>query len=75
MQLTVIDVLCLETYSISGRGTVACGRAERGIINKGDEVEILGFGERIKTTVTGIEMFRKELDRVRFFNFGDKFYC
>ncbi|CAL1695427.1 unnamed protein product [Somion occarium] len=52
-----------ETYSISGRGTVACGRAERGIINKGDEVEILGFGERIKTTVTGIEMFRKELDR------------
>lgn len=38
-------------------------QAERGVVNKGDEVEILGHCQRIKTTVTGIEMFRKELDR------------
>jgi elongation factor Tu len=47
--------------SISGRGTVATGRIERGRVKVGDEVEILGFGANIKSTVTGIEMFRKEL--------------
>lgn len=52
-----------DVFSISGRGTVATGRAERGIANKGDEVEIVGFGPNVKTTLTGIEMFHKELDR------------
>ena len=52
-----------DVFSISGRGTVCTGRVERGVANKGDEVEIIGHGQRIKTTVTGIEMFRKELDR------------
>jgi len=52
-----------DVFSISGRGTVATGRAERGICNKGDEVEIIGLGESFKTTLTGIEMFHKELDR------------
>ncbi len=48
--------------SISGRGTVATGRIERGRIKVGDEVEILGFDANIKTTVTGLEMFRKSLN-------------
>ncbi len=48
-------------FSIPGRGTVATGRIERGKVVVGDEVEIVGFGEKIKTTVTGVEMFRKEL--------------
>jgi elongation factor Tu len=52
-----------DVFSISGRGTVATGRAERGIANKGDEVEIVGLGSTFKTTLTGIEMFHKELDR------------
>ncbi|KAH8102461.1 elongation factor Tu [Cristinia sonorae] len=52
-----------EIFTKTGRGTISCGRAERGIINKGDEVEIVGYGSKLKTTVTGIEMFRKELDR------------
>jgi elongation factor Tu len=52
-----------DVFSISGRGTVATGRVERGVINKGTEVEIVGFGQDNKTTVTGIEMFHKELDR------------
>ncbi|KIM67256.1 hypothetical protein SCLCIDRAFT_14340 [Scleroderma citrinum Foug A] len=52
-----------DVFSISGRGTVATGRAERGLINKGDEVEVLGLGTSFKTTITGIEMFHKELDR------------
>ncbi|KAI0348472.1 translation elongation factor Tu [Trametopsis cervina] len=53
-----------DVFSISGRGTVATGRVERGICNKGDEVEIVGLGARLKTTLTGIaEMFHKELDR------------
>ncbi|KCV68083.1 elongation factor Tu [Fonticula alba] len=51
------------TFSIPGRGTVVTGRAERGIIKKGDEVEIIGYGSTIKTTVTGIEMFKKLLDQ------------
>ncbi|KAH7915817.1 translation elongation factor Tu [Hygrophoropsis aurantiaca] len=52
-----------DVFSISGRGTVATGRVERGIANKGDEVEIVGLGATFKTTLTGIEMFHKELDR------------
>jgi len=52
-----------DVFSISGRGTVSTGRVERGIANKGDEVEIVGMGNTFKTTLTGIEMFHKELDR------------
>ncbi|KAF8912726.1 P-loop containing nucleoside triphosphate hydrolase protein [Gymnopilus junonius] len=52
-----------DVFSISGRGTVATGRVERGIANKGTDVEIVGFGSDLKTTLTGIEMFHKELDR------------
>ncbi|KAI9275949.1 elongation factor Tu [Phascolomyces articulosus] len=52
-----------DVFSISGRGTVATGRVERGTITKGSEVEIVGMGDSLKTTLTGIEMFRKELDR------------
>ncbi len=48
--------------SISGRGTVATGRIERGRIKVGDEVEVLGFGANMKSTVTGLEMFRKSLN-------------
>ncbi|KAI0715237.1 translation elongation factor Tu [Earliella scabrosa] len=52
-----------DVFSISGRGTVATGRVERGVCNKGDEVEILGFGTKLKSVLTGIEAFHKELDR------------
>ena len=52
-----------DVFSISGRGTVATGRVERGIINVGEEVEIIGIRDSSKTTVTGVEMFRKLLDR------------
>ncbi|PPQ64393.1 hypothetical protein CVT26_002100 [Gymnopilus dilepis] len=52
-----------DVFSISGRGTVATGRVERGVANKGTDVEIIGFGSNLKTTLTGIEMFHKELDR------------
>ncbi|OAX42393.1 translation elongation factor Tu [Rhizopogon vinicolor AM-OR11-026] len=52
-----------DVFSISGRGTVATGRVERGIANKGADVEIVGLGSTFKTTLTGIEMFHKELDR------------
>ncbi len=48
-------------FSIPGRGTVATGRIERGKIKVGEEVELVGFGTNVKTTVTGVEMFRKEL--------------
>lgn len=50
-----------SVFSISGRGTVATGRVERGKVKVGDEVEIIGFGTTLKTTVTGVEMFKKEL--------------
>jgi len=50
-------------FSISGRGTVVTGRVERGVINVGDEIEIIGIRETSKTTCTGVEMFRKLLDR------------
>ena len=51
-----------DVFSITGRGTVGTGRIERGIIKVGDEVEIVGMGTVTKTTVTGVEMFRKLLD-------------
>lgn len=51
-----------DVFSISGRGTVATGRVERGIINVGDEIEIVGIRDTEKTTITGVEMFRKILD-------------
>ena len=51
-----------DVFSITGRGTVGTGRIERGIIKVGDEVEIIGMGEQKKTTVTGVEMFRKLLE-------------
>lgn len=50
-----------SVFSISGRGTVATGRIEQGKIKIGDEVEVVGFGKRLKTVVTGVEMFKKEL--------------
>ncbi|MCP2042498.1 elongation factor Tu [Pontibacter sp. HSC-36F09] len=53
-----------DVFSITGRGTVATGRIERGVINSGEQVEILGMGaENLKSVVTGVEMFRKILDR------------
>ena len=54
-----------DVFSISGRGTVVTGRVERGIIRTGDEVEIVGIRPTAKTTVTGVEMFRKLLDEGR----------
>ena len=51
-----------DVFSISGRGTVVTGRVERGIVNVGDEIEIVGVKETQKTTCTGVEMFRKLLD-------------
>jgi len=51
-----------DVFSIKGRGTVVTGRIERGVIKVGEEVEILGFKDTMKTTVTGVEMFRKLLD-------------
>ena len=51
-----------DVFSISGRGTVVTGRVERGIVKVGEEVEIVGLRDTQKTTVTGIEMFRKLLD-------------
>jgi elongation factor Tu len=52
-----------DVFSISGRGTVATGRVERGIVKVGEEVEIVGMKETTKTVVTGVEMFRKLLDQ------------
>jgi len=53
-----------DVFSITGRGTVATGRIESGVINTGDEVDIIGMGdEKLKSTITGVEMFRKILDR------------
>jgi elongation factor Tu len=52
-----------DVFSISGRGTVVTGRIERGIVKVGDEVEIIGIKPTTKTTVTGVEMFRKLLDQ------------
>lgn len=52
-----------DVFSISGRGTVVTGRIERGIVNVGDEIEIVGIKDTQKTTCTGVEMFRKLLDQ------------
>jgi elongation factor Tu len=52
-----------DIFSITGRGTVATGRIEQGIVNTGDEVEIVGIQPTQKTVVTGVEMFRKILDQ------------
>jgi elongation factor Tu len=54
-----------DIFSISGRGTVATGRIETGIVKVGEEIEIVGFKETMKTTATGVEMFRKLLDEGR----------
>ncbi|MBL4566603.1 MAG: elongation factor Tu [Porticoccus sp.] len=54
-----------DVFSISGRGTVVTGRIERGIVNVGEEIEIIGIKETVKTTCTGVEMFRKLLDEGR----------
>ncbi|HEX9103267.1 MAG TPA: EF-Tu/IF-2/RF-3 family GTPase, partial [Polyangia bacterium] len=52
-----------DVFTISGRGTVVTGRVERGIVKVGEEVEIIGFRDTTKTTITGVEMFRKLLDQ------------
>jgi elongation factor Tu len=52
-----------DVFSISGRGTVVTGRIERGVVNVGDEIEIVGIKDTAKTTCTGVEMFRKLLDQ------------
>ena len=54
-----------DIFSISGRGTVATGRIETGILKVGEEIEIVGFRDTVKTTATGVEMFRKLLDEGR----------
>ena len=54
-----------DIFSISGRGTVATGRIETGIVKVGEEIEIVGFKDTVKTTATGVEMFRKLLDEGR----------
>ncbi len=54
-----------DVFSIAGRGTVVTGRVDRGVVKVGDEVEIVGLRETTKTTVTGVEMFRKLLDEGR----------
>ena len=61
-----------DVFSITGRGTVVTGRIERGIVNTGDEVEIIGFAETKKSVCTGVEMFRKILDEGRA---GDNVGC
>jgi len=61
-----------DVFSISGHGTVVTGRVERGIVRIGEEVEIVGFKDTAKTTVTGVEMFRKLLDEGRA---GDNVGC
>ena len=60
-------------HSIPGRGTVATGRVDQGVINVGDDVEISGLKEKpVKSTVTGVEMFKKQLDRGQA---GDNVVC
>jgi len=61
-----------DVFSIKGRGTVATGRIERGKVHVNDEVEIIGFDKNTKTVVTGVEMFRKQLDHGRA---GDNVGC
>jgi len=52
-----------DVFTITGRGTVVTGRIEQGVVNTGDEIEIVGIRDTTKTTCTGVEMFRKTLDR------------
>src|SRR5262249_9010488 len=52
-----------DVFSISGRGTVVTGRVEKGVVKVGEEVEIIGLRDTVKTTCTGVEMFRKLLDQ------------
>ena len=52
-----------DVFSIKGRGTVATGRVERGVVKVGEEVELVGFTDTRKLVVTGVEMFRKLLDQ------------
>src|SRR5690606_35385348 len=52
-----------DVFSIKGRGTVATGRIERGVVKVGDEAAIVGYGSETKTIITGVEMFRKQLDQ------------
>ena len=52
-----------DVFSISGRGTVVTGRVEKGVINVNEEIEIIGIKDTTKTVCTGVEMFRKLLDR------------
>jgi elongation factor Tu len=54
-----------DTFSIAGRGTVVTGRVEQGIVNVGDDLSVVGFGENKQTTCTGVEMFKKLLDEGR----------
>ena len=54
-----------DVFTITGRGTVATGRVERGIVKLGDTVEIVGMGENKQTTITGVEMFRKSMDQAQ----------
>jgi len=54
-----------DVFTITGRGTVATGRVERGIVKMGDKVEIVGMKDTVETTITGIEMFRKLLDEAK----------
>ncbi len=54
-----------DVFTITGRGTVATGRVERGVVHVGDEIEIVGITETRKTVVTGVEMFRKLLDEAQ----------
>jgi len=54
-----------DVFTISGRGTVVTGRVERGIVKVGEEIEIVGMGDTMRSTVTGVEMFRKVLDEGR----------
>ena len=52
-----------DVFSISGRGTVVTGRVERGVVKVNEEIEIVGLKDTVKTTCTGVEMFRKLLDQ------------
>ena len=61
-----------DVFSIEGRGTVATGRIERGVVKVGEEVEIIGLVDSVKTTCTGVEMFRKEMEEGRS---GDNVGC
>ena len=54
-----------DVFSISGRGTVVTGRVERGVVKVNEEIEIVGLKDTVKTTCTGVEMFRKFLIKVK----------